>query len=92
MASKNVLCLETGPDPATVEIMVVLWCGQQLRVQAILPTRTETETWQEALRSFGDRKSCSVNPATNEKCSRLLLCREEAFTAKTQLTLYSEPV
>lgn len=58
---------EIGPDQATVEVTAPLWCGLQLRSASPLPTRAETETWQEALRGFWDRKSYSENPATNWK-------------------------
>lgn len=38
-----------GPDRATVKITVVLRCGLEAQSASPLPTRAETETWQEAL-------------------------------------------
>lgn len=56
-----------GPDLATAEIMAaaaVVWPAA--KSVSPLPMRAETETWWEAFRGFGDRKSCSENPASNE--------------------------
>lgn len=51
-----------------------------------LPTRAETDTWQEALWGSQDRKSFSENPVTNEKCSHLLLCQKTEFMANVELS------